>query len=236
MEPNEETRSTGKALSTREQQQLRQALADPKRSDEKIARTLGFSVVGSTVSRYRKKWGFPTASQARNLDYCPLNELELKRVTRLVEMMTIASAADLEAQGHMGQDGREVFGTGTEKMQLETENNRVKRAWFTRGDERWLVDRVLCRSIFPGGRQWVRRYFRIRSRTIRYAIAAAGRGEFASMEGDLPISTVLRLIHQGEDPDKIPDAKRSYEVINEEPRLRGDVEEFKADLLAYFGL
>ncbi len=236
MEPNEETRSTGKALSTREQQQLRQALADPQRSDEEIARTLGFSVVGSTVSRYRKKWGIPAASQARKLDYRPMNDQELKRVTRLVEMMTIASAADLEAQGHMGRDGREVFGTGTEKMQLETENNRVKRAWFTRGDERWLVDRVLCRSIFPGARQWVRRYFRIRSRTIRYAGAAAGRGVFAEMEGDLPISTVLRLNRQGEDPDKIPDAKRSYEVINEELRLRGDVEEFKADLLAYLGL
>ncbi len=234
MEPNEETRSTGKALSTREQQQLRQALADPQRSDEEIARVLGFSVVGSTVSRYRKKWGFPTASQARKLDHRPMNALELKRVTRLVEMMTIASAADLEAQGHMGQDGREVFGTGTEKMHLETENNRVKRAWFTRSDERWLVDRVLCRSTFPGGGQWVRRYFQIRSRTI--AIAAAGRGVFAEMEGDLPISTVLRLVRQGEDPDKIPDATRSYEVIKDELRLRGDVEDFKTDLLAYFGL
>ena len=236
MEPNVEKRSTGKTLDRQEQQQLRQALADPQQSDEKIAHELEFSVVGTTVSRYRKKWGFPTASQARKLDYRPMNELELKRVTRLVEMMTIAGAADLEARGPMGPDGRTVIGTGTEKMQLETENNRVKRAWFTRGDERWLVDRVLCRSIFPGGRQWVRRYFRIRSRTIRYAGAAAGRGVFAEMEGDLPISTVLRLIHQLEDPNKIPDAKRSYEVINEELRLRGDVEEFKADLLAYLGL
>ena len=59
---------------------------------------------------------------------------------------------------------------------------------------------------------------------------------FAEMEGDLPISTVLRLVRQGEDPDKIPDAKRSYEVIKDELRLRGDVEDFKAELLAYFGL
>ena len=236
MDPNVEKRSAGKPLDSREQRQLRQALADPQLSDEKIARALPFSVVGAMVSRCRERWKLLTASQARKLDYRPLDDRELKRFARLLEMMTIASALELEARGHVRQDGREVIGTGAEKMQLETENRRVRRAWFTRGDHRWLVDRVLCRAIYPGRKQWVRRYFRIQSRAVRYARAAAGSGVFAEMKGDLPISKVLRLSRQGENPDKIPDAISSYEVIKEELRLRGDVEEFKAELLAYFGL
>lgn len=234
MDSSDKTRSSGQALSAGEQQKLRHELADPQRSDEEIARSLDFSIVGSTVFRYRNSWGFPNATQARKLDYRPLNEQELKRVARLLEMMTLADAIALEAAGPTAQDGREVVGSGTKQMALYISSYRVTGVWFTRGDERWLISRALCRSVFPDGRKWVRRYIRIRSRSIRFAQNAAGRGEFASMSGEETISEVLQWIRQGEDVSQIQTAKRSYDVINEEPRLRLDIEQFRAELLTYF--
>jgi len=236
MEPIGEKRSAGKPLSSDEQILLRQKLANPQWSDEAIARSLEFSVAGSTVSRYRKKWGFPTAAQARKLDYRHLNERELNRMARVLEMMTVSEAVTIEAAGPMAQDGYAVIGSGSTQMALYTSSHRITGVWFTRTEERWLIGRALCRSIFPDARNWVRRYIRIRSRTIKFAQGAVGRGVFANMDGEESIAKVLQWIRQGEDVSKVQTASRSYELIKEEPRLRRDIEEFRADLLTYFEL
>ena len=165
-----------------------------------------------------------------------LNELG-NRLDRLVESMWIPNPDHLPLDPAEVASGFHAVDVKERTFCWTQVGRRVDRCWFTDAEEQWLLEII---ELLPGDshkRQRLEQYYALQAQAVDY-IARCLKYQFgAYASGELVPIPRLRSAWLGgevidENKDQIGD---SYRLMNDYPKLRGLVEEFRRNLLVDLG-